>query len=403
MPAGPRADLLVIVTHHVGELDAFLPLIHLARQRAPGWRASVLIAKRGVLAQVRAARGFQEALTATETKVGTCLVNAVGDAAAESLPAAWADGRFARSRGGKAVGRLFAWLTVVAALPRLVAAVRSHRMVSVEGTQYVFVPWLVTRLGRWLGRPVFFHNHSVQPILSLPKRLPYTTDPAHAHGIVFSDTDLARSLYGDALREAVYRTGLLKYRPEWIALCRARFRPDGAGALVIFSKRIQFGAYRGLMEQLLAALAASGLRVPVVLKPHPMDGQEVYRALLAAHPDLDLSLSGEPNFALVPRAVAALCFPGSSILDCDAFGVPAIEFRLRDPEFAPGKTAPADYAQSGFPSTDDLAEVIAWVRRHADPAAPVAAVPVARQAHPGAGDELDALLDRLTAPQASRG
>lgn len=400
-PASARnreGDLLIVVTHHIGELDALLPLITLARTRDPKWRASVLVSKRDVHAQILASRGFPFAMEALDVRWAPCLVNAIHEPAQRHLPASFATGRFAATRAGRSIGRLLSWGRTLAAVPHLVAMVRTHLAVTVEGTQHVLLPWLVCRLGRWFGRAVYLHNHSVQPILSLPKDLPFRTDPAHASGIVFSDTDMARSLFGEALRPATFRTGLLKYRPEWTSFCRKHFAPGRERALVIFSKRIQFSAYRGLLERLLDALATQGLRMPVVLKPHPVDAPEIYQDIIEARPSLAISLSSEPNFALVPHAIAALCFPGSSILDCDAFGVPAIEFRLADPNFAPRKTAPSDYVDSGFPSTDDLGVVLDWVARHTDPDNPVRADPVALRSAPGSGNELDALLDRLVGP-----
>lgn len=390
------ADLLIILAHHVGELDAFFPLIFLLRQSHPAWRTRVLVTKKSLMRQLNQSPALLSMMASLEVNYRFVPVNATNDPAELHAPVD-VKGSKARRFLSRIAGRLCSYIVMARSIPTLIYELGVHKSISVEGTQYPLLTSLTCLFANLGKRTVFLHNHSVQPILSLPRKRRRIFGKKYAKGIVFSDTELSRDLYGEKLRDQTYRTGLLKYLPEWVAFCQTRVTKQESTALGIFAKRISFEVYRELLKSLLFRLVQAKWANQVLIKPHPIDKTEAYNELLAAYPSLQLALTSEPNFALMPALGAVICFPGSSILDCDAFGVPAIELRPAADTFGPGKVVTTDYAESGYLSTSDIDSAVEWLMTTVQQ-------PPTEETRPPrfcGENELDALLGELRASKES--
>jgi len=390
------ADLLIVLAHHVGELDAFFPLIFLLRQSHPAWRTRVIVTKKTLMRQLNQSPALLSMMASLEIAYRFIPVNVTNDPAELHSPVE-VKGSKVRRFLSRIAGRLCSYLVMVRSIPALICELGSHKSISVEGTQYPLLISLTCLFAYLDKRTVFLHNHSVQPILSLPQVRRLIIGKRFAKGIVFSNTELSRDLYGEKLRNQTYRTGLLKYLPEWTAFCQSRVTSQESTALGVFAKRISFEVYHELLKSLLSRLAQANWADPVLIKPHPMDKPEAYNELLAAYPTLQIALTNEPNFALMPVLRAGICFPGSSILDCDAFGVSAIELRPATDTFGPGKVVTTDYAESGYLSTSDIDSAVGWLIATVQP-------PLAeerRRTRSCGKNELDALLVALQASKES--
>jgi len=390
------ADFLIVLAHHVGELDAFIPLIFLLRKSDPAWHTRVLVTKKSIMKQLNQSPALLSMMASLEIDYRFVPVNATNEPAELHAPVDVKGGK-ARTFLSRIAGRLCSYLVMARSMPSLICELSVHKSISMEGTQYPLLISLTCLFANLRKRTVFLHNHSVQPILSLPRKRRRILGKKYVKGIVFSDTELSRDLYGEKLRDQTYRTGLLKYLPEWVAFCQTRVTNQESTALGIFAKRISFEVYRELLKILLCCLAQAKWAKQVLIKPHPMDKPEAYNELLAAYPSLQLALTSEPNFALMPALRAGICFPGSSILDCDAFGVPAIELRPAADTVVPGKVVTTDYAESGYPSTSNIDSAVEWLMTTIQqPLAGETKRPRSR-----GENELDALLGELRASKAS--
>lgn len=380
----------------MGEIDAFLPLIFLIRKKYPSWQTRVLVAKKSLMLQMDNSQSLVEMMSALEIDILFRPVNAINEPA-EFFISNSAIKTQKNRLIQRVIGRLVSYVVTVKSLPLFLRELNEHRCISMEGTQYSILTNLVCLFGLFFKRTVFLHNHSVQSILSLPRKRRRFIGKKFVNGIVFSDTELSRDLYGEKLRDQTFRTGLLKYSPEWISFCKSRVTNQESTALGIFTKRISFEVYRELLKGLLSRLAQAKWADSVLIKPHPMDKPEAYNELLAAYPTLQLALTNEPNFALMPVLRAGICFPGSSILDCDAFGVPAIELRPATDTFGPGKVVTTDYAESGYLSTSDIDSAVEWLISTVQQ--PIAEE--TRRSRSCGDNELDALLVALQASNES--
>jgi hypothetical protein len=354
------ADLLIVLSHHLGELDAFFPLIFLLRKRNPRWRTRLLMTKKMMVRQVSQSPALLAMMSYLEIDYHLVPVNVTNEPAELFAPIEVRGGVFRRFLS-RAVGRLISYFNAARSMPDFIRELRRHKRISVEGTQYPLLVSLTCLFAHIGKRTVFLHNHSLQPGVSAPRRKVNFFFGKPAKGIIFSDSESPLNLYGEKFYHRSYRTGLIKYRPEWTAFCRGRMANPELTILGIFAKRISFEVYRELLEDLLSRLAQAMWSHPVLIKPHPMDDQGLYDELIADYPSLDLALTFDPNFVLVPTLHAGICFPGSSIVDCDAFGVPSIELRPVAETYGPGKVIPTVYAKSGYLSTSEIDAVVVWL------------------------------------------
>lgn len=354
------ANLLIILAHHIGELDGYFPLILLLRQSRPSWRTHVLVTKKSAMIQISKSTALLAMMNSLEIQYSYLPVNAINEPAEYSAIAEH-KGKNSRNFTLRIFGRLRSYLMAIYSLPALIRDLRGHDIISVEGTQYSSLISLICVYASFNNRTLFLHNHSVQPIVTLPRKKRLVICKKSACGIVFSNTELSRYLYGSELHDRTYRTGLLKYLTVWTEYCRRQSTEKNPKSLGIFTKRISFEVYRELLIEFLFSLVEINWSDLVLIKPHPMDKIEEYFKIIEIFPTLKLKIVTEPNFALMPLLKAAICFPGSSILDCDAFGVPAIELRPETDTFGPGKIVTTDYAESGYLSTSYVDDVITWL------------------------------------------
>ena len=110
------ADILIILAHHTGEIDAFLPLIFLLRKKFPSWKTRLVVTKKSLMLQLNQSIALIEMMKELEIDFHFLPINAINEPA-EFFSFDLVTKNKKKGLILRVVGRLFSYMVAAKSLP----------------------------------------------------------------------------------------------------------------------------------------------------------------------------------------------------------------------------------------------------------------------------------------------